>query len=235
MIKELKRLQILKLANGYYLEFVSPDISQLASLEELDMWNTLFAFSWEVKEGKELMEASLQDVCKRHHIKRLRLTLKSPIEERTMGKLVEFQELWLLWMPEVRQTNLPTDMRAMHNLERLHLYDCDIEGTPDLFSELQNLKYLKLKSSQLLLTLSGLGLGRLSNLKEIDIEDYLLLMELGEEFGRKGCFARLCKLKLWMLPSLESLSNSIEEGSLPMLQTLVIFRCMKVKGLPMGS
>ncbi|GLJ10734.1 hypothetical protein SUGI_0134050 [Cryptomeria japonica] len=121
------------------MEFVSPDVSQLTDLEELEMWNMFFAFSLEVKEGEELMEASLQDV-------------------------------WL---------------------------------------------------------------GRLSNL-EIDIEECLLLTELGEEFGRKGYFPRLRKLKLWTLPSLKSLCSSIEGGSLPMLQSLVIFCCMKVKVLPWG-
>ncbi|GLJ21063.1 hypothetical protein SUGI_0384890 [Cryptomeria japonica] len=234
MIKEMKSLQILKLAHCYDLEFVSPDISQLTGLEELDMWKTLFALSMEFETAEELKKASLQDVCKLHRLKRLRLTLKSPIGERTVGNLVELQELWLFWMPQVRQTHLPTDMRAMHNLERLHLYDCHIQGTPDLFSELQNLNYLMLKSSQLLLTLSGLGLGRLSNLKEIEIEECLLVTELGEEFGRKGCFPSLRKLKLWMLPSLESLSSSVEEGALPMLQTLSIFRCIKVEVLPWG-
>ncbi|GLJ21064.1 hypothetical protein SUGI_0384900 [Cryptomeria japonica] len=234
MIKKMKCLRILKLAHCYDLEFVSPDISQLTGLEELDMWKTLFAFSCEFETGQEIKKASLQDVCKLHRLKRLRLTLKSPIEERTVGNLVELQELWLLWMPQVRQTHLPTDMRAMHNLERLHLYDCHIEGTPDLFSELQNLNYLKLKSSELLLTLSGLGLSRLSNLEEIEIEECLLLTELGEEFGRKGCFPVLRRLKLWMLPSLESLPSSVEEGALPRLQTLAIFRCMKVKVLPLG-
>ncbi|GLJ40945.1 hypothetical protein SUGI_0847160 [Cryptomeria japonica] len=234
MIKEMKSLQILKLAHCYDLEFVSPDISQLTSLEELDMWKTLFAFSPELETGEEIKKASLQDICKLHRLKRLRLTLKSPIEERTVGNLVELQELWLLWMPQVRQTHLPTDMRAMHNLEKLHLYDCHLEGTPDLFSELQNLNYIKLKSSNLLLTLSGLGLGRLSSLKEMEIEECLLLTELGEEFGRKDCFPRLRKLKLWMLPSLESLSTSVEEGALPMLQTLAIFHCMKFKVLPCG-
>ncbi|GLJ21024.1 hypothetical protein SUGI_0384170 [Cryptomeria japonica] len=234
MIMEMKSLQILKLADCYDLEFVSPDISQLTGLEELDMWNTLFAFSLELETVEEIKKASLQDVCKLHHLKRLRLTLKSPIGDRTVGNLVELQELWLLWMPQVRQTHLPTEMRTMHNLERLHLHDCYIEATPDLFSELQNLNYLKLKSSQLLLTLSGLGLGKLSNLKEIEIEECLLLTELGEEFGMKGCFPRLRKLKLWMLPSLESLSSSVEEGALPMLQTFAIFHCMKVKILPWG-
>ncbi|XP_059072892.1 putative disease resistance protein At1g59780 [Cryptomeria japonica] len=91
-----------------------------------------------------------------------------------------------------------------------------------------------MKSSQILLTLSGLGLARLPNLSEIEIEECLLLTEMGEEFGRKGCFPRLRKLKLWMLPSLESLCSSVEEGSLPMLQTLTISRCMKVKALPQG-
>ncbi|XP_059075787.1 probable disease resistance protein At5g63020 isoform X2 [Cryptomeria japonica] len=234
MIKKMKRLQILKLAHCYDLEFVSPDISQLSVLEELDMWKTLFAFSWEFETAEELKKASLQDVCKLYHLKRLRLTLKSPIKERTVGNLVELQELWLLWMPQVRQTHLPTDMRTMHNLERLHLFDCHIEGTPDLFSELKNLNYLKLKSSQLLITLSGLGLGRLSHLKEIEIVECLLLTELGEEFARKGCFPRLRKLKLWMLSSLDSLSSSVEEGALPMLHTLAIFHCMKVKVLPWG-
>ncbi|GLJ21070.1 hypothetical protein SUGI_0384990 [Cryptomeria japonica] len=234
MIKKMKGLQILKLAHCYDLEFISPDISQLAVLEELDMWKTLFAFSWEFEAAEELKKASLQDVCKLHHLKRLRLTLKSPIEEKTVGSLVKLQELWLLWMPQVHQTHLPTDMRTMHNLERLHLFDCHIEGIPDLFSELLNLNYLKLKSSQLLLSLSGLGLGRLSNLKEIEIEECLLLRELGEEFGMKGCFPRLRKIKLWMLPSLESLSSSVEEGALPMLETLAIFHCMKVKVLPWG-
>ncbi|GLJ21023.1 hypothetical protein SUGI_0384150 [Cryptomeria japonica] len=234
MIKEMKCLQILKLAHCYDLEFLSPDISQLTSLEELDMWKTLFAFSWEFETGEEIKKASLQDVCKLYRLKRLRLTLKSPIEERTVGNLVQLQELWLLWMPQVRQTHLPTDMRAMHNLERLHLYDCHIEGTPDLFSELQNLSYLKLKSSQLLLNISGLGLGRLPNLKEIEIQECLLLQELGEEFGRKGCFPRLRELKLWMLPSLEGLSSSVEEGALPMLHILAIFHCMKFKVLPWG-
>ncbi|GLJ21035.1 hypothetical protein SUGI_0384370 [Cryptomeria japonica] len=234
MIKEMKSLQILKLAHCYDLVFISPAVSQLTDLEELDMWKTLFAFSCELETGEEIKKASLQDVCKLHRLKRLRLTVKSPIEERIVGNLVELQELWLLWMPQVRQTHLPTDMRAMHNLERLHLYDCHIEGTPDLFAELQNLNYLKLKSSQLLLTLSGLGLSRLSNLKEIQIEECLLLKELGEEFGRKGCFPVLRKLKLWMLPSLENLPSSVEEGALPMLQTLAIFRCTKVKVLPSG-
>ncbi|XP_059075784.1 probable disease resistance protein At5g63020 [Cryptomeria japonica] len=234
MIKEMKCLQILKLAHCYDLEFVSPDISQLAGLEELDMWKTLFAFSLEFETAEELKKASLQHVCKLHRLKRLRLTLKSPIKERTVGNLVELQELWLLWMPQVRQTNLPTDMRAMHNLERLHLYDCHIDETHNLFSELQSLNYLKLKSSQLLLTISGLGLGGLSNLKEIEIEECLLLKELGKEFGRKDCFTRLRKLKLWMLPSLESLFSSVEEGALPMLQILAIFHCMKVKVLPWG-
>ncbi|GLJ21076.1 hypothetical protein SUGI_0385120 [Cryptomeria japonica] len=234
MIQEMKSLQILKLAHCYDLEFLSPAISQVSGLEELDMWKTLFAFSCELETGEEIKKASLQDVCKLHRLKRLRLTLKSPLEERTVGNLLELQELWLLWMPQVRQTYLPTDMRVMPNLERLHLYDCHIEGTSELFSELQNLNYLKLKSSQLLLTLSGLGLGRLSNLKEIDIEECLLLTELGEEFGRKGCFPALRKLKLWMLPSLESLPSSVEEGALPMLQILSIFHCMKVKVLPRG-
>ncbi|GLJ10738.1 hypothetical protein SUGI_0134100 [Cryptomeria japonica] len=122
----------------------------------------------------------------------------------------------------------------MHSLERLHLYDCHIKGTPDLFPKLQNLKYLKLKCSQNLLTFSGLGLARLFNLKEIEIEQCLLLTNLGEEFGVKGCFPRLRKLKLWMLPSLESLCSSVEEGALPTLQTMTIFRCMNVKVLPSG-
>ncbi|GLJ21031.1 hypothetical protein SUGI_0384260 [Cryptomeria japonica] len=234
MIKKMKSLQILKLAHCYDLEFVSPDISQLTGLQELDMWKTLFAFSLEFETSEELKKASLQDVCKLHRLKRLRLTLKSPIEERTVGNLLEIQELWLLWMPQVHQKHLPTDIRAMQNLERLHLYDCHIEGSPDLFSELENLNYLKLKSSQLLLTLSGLGLGCLYNLKEIEIEECPLLTELGEEFGRKGCFPRLRELKLWILPSLESLSNSVEKGALPMLQTLAIFHCIKVKVLPWG-
>ncbi|XP_057870888.2 probable disease resistance protein At5g63020 isoform X2 [Cryptomeria japonica] len=234
MIKEMRSLQILKLAHCNDLEFVSPDISQLTSLQELDMWKTLFAFSWEFEKGEEIKKASLQDVCKLRHLKRLRLALNSPIEERTVGNLVELQELWLLWMPQVCQTHLPTDMRAMHDLERLHLYDCQIEGTPDLFSDLQNLNYIKLKSSQLLLTLSGLRFGRLSNLKEMEIEECLLLKELGEEFGTKGSFPKLRKLKLWMLPSLESLSSSVEEGALPMLQTLAIFHCIKFKVLPRG-
>ncbi|XP_059075090.1 disease resistance protein At4g27190-like [Cryptomeria japonica] len=207
---------------------------KLTGLQELDMWKTLFAFSLEFETSEELKKASLQDVCKLHRLKRLRLTLKSPIEERTVGNLLEIQELWLLWMPQVHQKHLPTDIRAMQNLERLHLYDCHIEGSPDLFSELENLNYLKLKSSQLLLTLSGLGLGCLYNLKEIEIEECPLLTELGEEFGRKGCFPRLRELKLWILPSLESLSNSVEKGALPMLQTLAIFHCIKVKVLPWG-
>ncbi|XP_059070101.1 putative disease resistance protein RGA4 [Cryptomeria japonica] len=234
MIKKLKCLQILQLTYCYDLEFVSCDISQLTRLEELDMWNTLFAFSWELTDGRELKEASLQDVCKLLRLKRLRLTLKSLVEEEMVGSVVEIHELWLLWMPEVRQTHLPSDMRAMQKLERVHPYGCDIEPTTDLFSELRNLKYLKLNSSQILLTLSGLGLGRLSNLKKIVIEEYLQLKDLGEEFGRRGCFPRLCKLKLWMLPSLESLCSSIREGSLLMLQNLVIFRCMNVKVLPSG-
>ncbi|GLJ10733.1 hypothetical protein SUGI_0134040 [Cryptomeria japonica] len=100
-----------------------------------------------------------------------------------------------------------------------------------LYLQLSNTQ-IKLKSSQILLTLSGLGLARLSNLNEIDIEECLLLTKLGEDFGRKGCFPRLRKLKLWMLPSLESVCSFIEEGALPMLQTLTIFRCMKVKVLP---
>ncbi|XP_057853059.2 probable disease resistance protein At1g61300 [Cryptomeria japonica] len=235
MIKKLKSLQILKLAHCYDLEFVSCDISHLTSLEELDLWkSTMFGNSRDVRVGGESREASLQDVCKLHRLKHLRLILKSQIEEKTMGNLVELQELWLLWMPEVRQTYLPTDMRAMHSLERLHLYNCHVKGTPDLFPELKNLKYLKLKSSQILLTLSGIGLARLSNLNEIDIEECLLLTELGEDFGRKGCFPRLRKLKLWMLPSLESVCSFVEEGALPMLQTLTIFRCMQVKVLPPG-
>ncbi|GLJ39922.1 hypothetical protein SUGI_0816330 [Cryptomeria japonica] len=180
MIKEMKSLQILKLAHCYDLEFVSPNISQLTSLEELDMWKTLISFSWELETGEEIKKASLQDICKLHHLKCLHLTLKSPIEERIVGNLVELQELWLLWMPQVRQTHLPTELRNMHNLEKLHLYDFHLEGTLDLFSELQNLNYIKLKSSHLLLTLFGLGLGRLSNLKEMEIEECLLLTELGE-------------------------------------------------------
>ncbi|GLJ10744.1 hypothetical protein SUGI_0134170 [Cryptomeria japonica] len=235
VINKLKFLRILKLAHCYDLELVSPDISQLTSLEDLDLWkSTMFAYSREVRIGGELREASLQDICKLHNLKRLRLSLKSPIEEKTVGNLVELQELWLVWMPQVHQTNLPTDMRAMHNLERLHLYDCHNEGTPDLFSGLKNLKYLKLNSSQILLNLSGLGLGILSNLKEIEIEKCLQLKQLGDEFGREGCFPKLRKLKLWMLPSLESLCSSVEQGALPMLQTLTLFRCMKVKVLPLG-
>ncbi|GLJ10740.1 hypothetical protein SUGI_0134130 [Cryptomeria japonica] len=235
MIKKLKSLQTLNLAHCYDLEFVSSDISQLTSLEELDLWkSTMFGNSRDVRVGGESREASLQDVCKLHRLKHLRLILKSQIEEKTVGNLVKLQELWLLWMPEVRQTYLPTDMVAMHSLERLHLYNCHVKGTPDLFPELQNLKYLKLKSSQILLTLSGLGLATLSNLNEIDIEECLLLTELGEEFGRKGCFPRLRKLKLSMLPSLESVCSFVEEGALPMLQTLTIFRCMKFKVLPPG-
>ncbi|GLJ10747.1 hypothetical protein SUGI_0134210 [Cryptomeria japonica] len=193
MIKKLKRLQILKLSYCYDLEFISCDISQLTGLEELAMWNTLFAFSWELTDGRELKEASLQDVCKLLRLKRLRLTLKSLVEEGMVGNLVELHELWLLWMPEVHQTHLPSDMRAMQKLERVHL---------------------------------------LSDLKKIVIEECFQLKDLGEEFGRRGCFPRLCKLKLWMLPSLESLCSSIREGSLPMLQNLVIFRCMNVKVLP---
>ncbi|GLJ10730.1 hypothetical protein SUGI_0133980 [Cryptomeria japonica] len=123
-------------------------------------------------------------------------------------------------------------MGAMHSLERLQLYNYHVKGTPDFFPKLQNLKYLKLKSSQILLTLSGLGLARLSNLNEIDVEECLLLTELGEDFWRKGCFPRLRKLKLWMLPSLESVCSFVEEGALPTLETLTIFRCMKVKVLP---
>ncbi|XP_059070094.1 putative disease resistance protein At1g63350 [Cryptomeria japonica] len=173
-IHQLKHLLYLLLSNTRE-KFISCDISQLTGLEELAMWNTLFAFSWELTDGRELKEASLQDVCKLLRLKRLRLTLKSLVEEGM---------------------------------------------------------YLKLNSSQILLTLSGLGLGRLSDLKKIVIEECFQLKDLGEEFGRRGCFPRLCKLKLWMLPSLESLCSSIREGSLPMLQNLVIFRCMNVKVLP---
>ncbi|GLJ10728.1 hypothetical protein SUGI_0133960 [Cryptomeria japonica] len=195
MIKKLKSLQTLNLAHCYDLEFVSCDISQLTSLEELDSWkSTMFGNSRDVRVGGESREASLQDVCKLHRLKHLRLALKSQIEEKTMGNLVELQGLWLLWMPEVRQTYLPTDMRAMHSLERAHLYNCHIKGTPDLFPELQNLTYLK-----------------------------------DEIFSNTAH-------SFWirMLPSLESLCSSVEEGALPMLQTLTIFRCMKVKVLPQG-
>ncbi|XP_059070083.1 uncharacterized protein LOC131063272 [Cryptomeria japonica] len=119
MIKRLKSLQTLKLAHCYDLEFVSGDISHLTSLEELDLWkSTMFGNSRDVRGGGESREASLQDVCKLHRLKHLRLILKSQIEEKSVGNLVELQELWLLWMPEVHQTYLPTDVRAMHSLER---------------------------------------------------------------------------------------------------------------------
>lgn len=54
-----------------------------------------------MKEGKDLKEASLQNVCK------LRLVLKSPIEERTMGNLMELQQL-----SQVPKTNLPSEQRS---------------------------------------------------------------------------------------------------------------------------
>ncbi|GLJ10725.1 hypothetical protein SUGI_0133930 [Cryptomeria japonica] len=170
MIKKLKSLQTLNLAHCYDLEFVSGDISHLTSLEELDLWkSTMFGNSRDVRGGGESREASLQEVCKLHRLKHLRLILKSQTEEKSVGNLVELQESWL---------------------------------------------------------------ARLSNLNEIDIEECLLLTELGEYFGRKGCFPRLCKLALWMLPFLESVCSFVEEGALPMLQTLTIFHCMKVKVLP---
>ncbi|GLJ10737.1 hypothetical protein SUGI_0134090 [Cryptomeria japonica] len=93
-IMELKRLRILMLAHCYDLEFVSCDISQITGLEELEMWkSTKFNYSGELRGGGLLQEASLQDVCKLQRFKHLRLTLNSQIEEKTVGILVELQEL----------------------------------------------------------------------------------------------------------------------------------------------
>ncbi|XP_057853045.2 probable disease resistance protein At1g61300 [Cryptomeria japonica] len=181
---------------------------------------------------------------------------ESFLEKLNMLKLSRLQFLDLSFSS---LKNIPSMIKKLKSLQTLNLAHCyDLEFVSGDISHLTSLEELdlwkstmfgnsrdvrgggesreaslqELKSSQILLTLSGLGLARLSNLNEIDIEECLLLTELGEYFGRKGCFPRLCKLALWMLPFLESVCSFVEEGALPMLQTLTIFHCMKVKVLP---
>uniref|UniRef100_A0A0D6QZ73 AAA+ ATPase domain-containing protein n=1 Tax=Araucaria cunninghamii TaxID=56994 RepID=A0A0D6QZ73_ARACU len=240
-ISELKRLRILYLTQCKRLKFVSSRISELTCLEELDMWEASFAFSGQANgaETENRMsssrEASLQDVCCLHGLKRLQVSIKSPIVHGLMGSLGEVRDLGLLWGVGVHQADLPSDMKELGQLERLHLRNCDMSGTPDLFSTYENLKYLKLNCCRRLQTLGGLGLRKLPNLRELEIQECRELNELGGEFGGKGNFPRLSIVKLRKLPSLDGLfGDRVEAGALCSLQSLGIFRCKNLKRLPSG-
>lgn len=233
-IRELKRLRALNISGCSSLEHLPRGVSQLLSLESLSTWISGFRLCLEEEANAERKYACLKDLHSLSHLRVFSADIKWPVKEGVMGNWSKMRHLSLNFEEAVGQDYLPQDMKAMEDLEFLHLWNCNVEILPSWVIQLRKLAYLRLSQWNLLKELPAESpCLRVLGISECDkLED----LELG--LG----FPKLQEVKLLSLKSLKCVgtvgaaSGSGRLGEVastlpPMLKSFNVLGCGKLKRL----
>eukprot|EP01018_Ginkgo_biloba_P006575 Gb_12858 [translate_table: standard] len=240
-MSELRRLKDLNLRDCSQLAFLPFEISELISLEMLDMEGcssmSLQIIRNEATFSDSRMMASVKDLMNLTKLKDLGLRPSEEIAVGVMGSWTEMRSL-VLERTSDQPEYLPEDMKEMKRLMKFALKYCGVVRMPDWIFGFQNLESLEFISCNSMKELGSLH--RLPCLRRLKIHGNNIMTEMGTDFGRTRGFPALETLFLDSMCSLQSIVGSeqtrgmIEEGAMRSLQVLSVYKCMRLEKLPMG-
>eukprot|EP01018_Ginkgo_biloba_P006574 Gb_12854 [translate_table: standard] len=214
---------------------------KLISLEMLDMEGcssmSLQIIRNEATFSDSRMMASVKDLMNLTKLKDLGLRTSEEIAIGVMGSWTDMRSL-VLERTSDQQEYLPEDMKEMKRLMKFALKYCGVVRMPDWIVGFQNLESLEFISCNSMKELGSLH--RLPCLRRLKIHGNNIMTEMGADFGRTGGFPALETLILDSMCCLQSIVGSeqtrgmIEEGAMRSLQVLSVYKCMRLKKLPMG-
>eukprot|EP01018_Ginkgo_biloba_P006573 Gb_12859 [translate_table: standard] len=228
-MSELRRPKHLNLRDCSQLAFLPFEISELISLEMLDMEGcssmSLQIIRNEATISDSRMMVSVKDLMNLTKLKDLGLRTSEEIAVGVMGSWTEMRSL-VLERTSDQPEYLPEDMQEMKRLMKFALKYCGVVRMPDWIVGFQNLESLEFISCNSMKELGSLH--RLPCLRRLKIHGNNIMTEMGADFGRTGGFPALETLFLDSMCSLQSIVGSeqtrgmIEEGAMRSLQVLSV-------------
>eukprot|EP01018_Ginkgo_biloba_P008402 Gb_25817 [translate_table: standard] len=220
-ITRLKSIMPYDVTRCRKLDFMPKGISELTSLE------TLRGVEFSLYEKNNILR--IEDLKGLIQLRDLQLTSERELDVGSMIEgLVKMRTLCLHNASENKFLQLSDKMASLTELEHLRLEYYSV--VPNFVCSFKNCLVLILYSCN---CTDYPALETLLNLRILLLQGNRCCLKLRKEFGKSGGFPKLERLGLFYLTSLEEFPK-LEDGAMPCLKTLRVWRCGRLKKRPDG-